>query len=86
MMEITDNTMEITREDGVVDTYKILFYFHNGERGKDFYFLYREDDEDNLIVMASSDGVSLMDVDEEELEECQEMLDAYEDGSLTQNS
>ncbi len=86
MMEITDNTMEITREDGVVDTYKILFYFHNEERGKDFYFLYREDDEDNLIVMASSDGVSLMDVDEEELEECQEMLDAYEDGSLTQNS
>ena len=86
MMEITDNTMEITREDGVVDTYKILFYFHNEERGKDFSFLYREDDEDNLIVMASSDGVSLMDVDEEELEECQEMLDAYEDGSLTQNS
>lgn len=80
MMEISDNTMVITRDDGTEDTYKILFYYHNEERGRDYYFLYQEEDPDSLIVMASEDGESLLNVDEEEFAECEEVLAAYEEG------
>ncbi len=82
MMEITDNTMLITRDDGVTDEYKILFYYHNDEREKDYYFLFKEEDPDSLIVMASADGESLTDVSEEEFAECQEVLAAYEEEGL----
>jgi len=78
MIEIQDNTMLITREDGVTDTYKILFYYHNPERNKDYYFLYEEGNPDELIVMGSEDGTSLTDVSDEEFEEADEMLATYE--------
>lgn len=82
MIEITDNSMEITRDDGTVDRYKILFYYRHDGRAKDFYFLYKEEDPDSLIVMASADGVTLEDVSEEEYEEAEEMLSSYEEGEL----
>ncbi len=82
MMEISDNTMVITRDDGQTDTYKILFYYHNEERMKDYYFLYQDVDPDSLIVMCSGDGQSLSEVSEEEFAECQEVLDAYEEEGL----
>jgi hypothetical protein len=78
MMEINDNTIVITKDDGTSESWKIYFYYHNDERKKDFYFIYKEDDPDNLVVMASSDGNSLLDVSEEEFAEAQEMLETYE--------
>jgi uncharacterized protein YrzB (UPF0473 family) len=78
MIEITDNTMLITHEDGSEENLKILFYYNNPERKKDFYFIYKEDDPENVIVMASSDGKELQEVTDEEFEEAQEMLDTYE--------
>ena len=50
MLEITDNTVIITRDDGTEDTWKIYFYYHNPERNKDFFFLFKEEDPDSLIV------------------------------------
>lgn len=78
MFEIKDNTIEITKEDGSLEYWKILFYYHNPERGKDYYLIYREEDPDSLLVMASADGKELLDVSEEELAEADEMLEAYE--------
>ena len=78
MFEIKDNTIEITKEDGSVENWKILFYYHNPERGKDYYLIFREEDPDSLLVMASADGKELLDVSEEELAEADEMLEAYE--------
>jgi hypothetical protein len=60
------------------ESLKILFYYNNPERKKDFYFIYKEDDPENVIVMASSDGKELQEVTDEEFEEAQEMLETYE--------
>jgi hypothetical protein len=78
MLEITDNTVIITKDDGTEDHWKIYFYYRNPERNKTYYFLFKEEDPDSLIVMASGDGKSLENVSEEEFEEAQEMLDTYE--------
>lgn len=77
-LEINDNTVIITKEDGTEDAWKLLFYYHNEERGKDYYFLYKEDDPDALIVMSSTDGKSLENISEEEFAEAEEILDSYE--------
>lgn len=79
MLEITDNTVVITKDDGTEDLWKIYFYYHNSDRNKDFFFLFKEEDPDSLIVMASADHETLEDVTPEELEEAQEMLNTYED-------
>ena len=59
MIEAKDNDMVITREDGTEDLWKIYFYYVEEESGKTFYFLYKEEDPDSLIVMASLDGKEL---------------------------
>jgi uncharacterized protein YrzB (UPF0473 family) len=78
MIEIKDNTMIVTHEDGSEESLKILFYYNNPERKKDFYFIYKEADPSNVIVMASSDGKELQEVTDEEFEEAQEMFETYE--------
>jgi hypothetical protein len=78
MLDITDNTIVITKEDGSTETWRIYFYYHNDERKKDFYFIYKENDPDNLVVMASPDSQELVNVSEEEFAEAEEMLETYE--------
>jgi len=79
MIEIkNDNDMVITRDDGTEKLMKILFYFHNDQRNKDYYFLYEEDNEDEVIVMGTSDGESLEDLSEEEFDEAEQVFEAYE--------
>ena len=79
MIEIkNDNDMVITRDDGTEVLMKILFYFHNDQRTKDYYFLYEEGNEDEVIVMGTSDGESLEDLSEEEFDEAEQVFEAYE--------
>ena len=79
MIEIkNDNDIVITKEDGTEQLLKILFYFHNDERGKDYYFLYEEDNEDEVIVMATADGKSMETLTEEEFDEAEQVFEAYE--------
>lgn len=86
MLEITDNTVIVTKDDGLSEEWKLYFYFHNDERGKDFYFLYKEEDPDSLIVMSSKDGVSLENVTDEEFAEAEEVLEAYENDPKIQEA
>lgn len=79
MIEIKDNTIVITLENGTEEKWKILFYYHNDERGKDYYLIYRDEDPDNIIVMASSDGETISSVTDEEFAEAEEMLMTYEE-------
>lgn len=80
MIEIkNDNDMVITQDDGTEKLMKILFYFHHDGRGKDYYFLFEESNPDEIIVMASSDGESLEELDEEEFDEAQQVFDAYQE-------
>ena len=79
MFEISeDNDMILTDEDGVQEKVKILFYFHNDQRGKDYYFLYRMETPDEIMVLASSDGESLETLSDEEYDEAEQVFEAYE--------
>jgi hypothetical protein len=78
MFEIQDNTIQITKEDGTTESWRIYFYYHNDTRKKDYYLIYQDGDPDSLLVMASADGKELSNVSEEEFQEAQEMLETYE--------
>jgi uncharacterized protein YrzB (UPF0473 family) len=78
MAEITDNTIIITKDDGTEDSWKILFYYENEERKKTFYFVYKDEDPDSILVLWSADGKTVAEPDEEELAEAEEVLEAYE--------
>ncbi len=78
MLEINDNTIVITKDDGSVEEWKIYFFYHVDERNKTYYFIYKEEDPDSLIVMASKDGETLEEVSDEEYDEASEMLETYE--------
>jgi len=78
MIEINDNTMIVTRDDGEEEHFKILFYYNNPERKKDFYFIFKEANPEDVIVMCSGDGKELSEVTDEEFEEAQEMFDTFE--------
>lgn len=79
-MEITaDNEIILYGDNGEETKLNILFYFTNEERGKDFYFLYRSESPDEIIVLGTSDGEHLEDCTEEELDEAEQVLEAYEE-------
>lgn len=78
-MEIKDNEIVLTKEDGSEEVAKILFYFHNDQRNKDFYFLYKEENPDDIIVMGSSDGQSLEEVTDEEFDEAEQVFQAFQE-------
>ena len=78
-MEINDNEIVLTKENGEKEVAKILFYFHNDRRGKDYYFLYKEENPDDVIVMSSSDGTSLDEVDDEEFDEAEQVFEAFQE-------
>ena len=78
-MEINDNEIVLTKENGEKEVAKILFYFHNDQRGKDYYFLFKEENPDDVIVMSSSDGTSLDEVDDEEFDEAEQVFEAFQE-------
>ncbi len=85
MIEIkNDNDMVITKEDGTEQLLKILFYFHNDQRNKDYYFLYEEGNEDEVIVMGTSDGKTLDTLTDEEFDEAEQVFEAYEEDPAIQ--
>lgn len=87
MIQITnDNDMVITDEDGNEQLAKILFYYHNDQRSADYYFLFKPETPDEVVVMASEDGNSLREVSEEEFEEAQEVFSAYEEDPLIEEA
>ena len=69
----------------LLDHLKILFTFHNDEREKDYYFLYQEGDEDSLFCLSTKDGVSFEYLSEEEADEAEQVLDAYNDDPMIQD-
>mgnify|MGYP002515885835 CR=1 FL=1 len=77
--EIKEDEIVLTKEDGSEEIAKILFYFHNDQRNKDYYFLYKEENPDDVIVMGSGDGKSLEEVDDEEFDEAEQVFEAFEE-------
>ncbi len=82
---INDDDIVITDENGNEQLCKILFYFHNDNRNKDYYFIFKQEDPDSIIVLSSEDGTSFQECSDEEFEEAQEVFDAYnEDPKIQQ--
>lgn len=82
---INDDDIVITDENGNEQLCKILFYFHNDNRNKDYYFIFKQKDPDSVIVLSSEDGNSFQECSDEEFEEAQEVFDAYnEDPKIQQ--
>ena len=83
MVELDDNKMIITDEDGNEHVVTILFTYHHDERNKDYVLFLEEDDDDNVIAMSYTEDGDLLPIeDEEEYAEIEELLNAYNDGEL----
>ena len=80
MIEIkNENDFVVTDESGNQKLMKILFYFHNDERNRDYYFIYEESNPDELVVVATEDGESMATMSDEEYDECEQVLSAYDE-------
>ena len=87
-MELTDdNKMVITDEDGNEHVVTILFTYHHDERNKDYVVFYEDEDSDEVMAMIYTEDGELIPIeDEEEYEELEEVLNAYQDGELEEPS
>ena len=84
-MELDDNKMVISDDDGNEHIATILFTYHHDERDKDYVVFVMDDDDENAMAMIyTKDGELLEIEDDDEYEEIQELLDAYYDGELEQ--
>ncbi len=79
MERLGDDDIKIYDEDGKEYLFKILFTYENKERGAEYAFIYEPSSPDDIIVMRYTDDGELFEVtDDEELEEAEEVLNAYQ--------
>lgn len=79
MERLGDDDIKIYDEDGKEYLFKILFTYENKEREAEYAFIYEPSSPDDIIVMRYTDEGELFEVtDEEELEEAEEVLNAYQ--------
>ena len=79
-MEINDNEkrMVITDDQGNEHLVEILFTYHNDERNKEYVLFYENDNPDDVIAMIYTEDGELLDIeDDEEFQEVEEVLNAY---------
>jgi Protein of unknown function (DUF1292). len=78
MSNLETNELVIKDDEGKEYLLKILFTYHNPERNTDYVFAYDQADEDSVYIMKYGDNDEVLEVtDEEELEEAQEVFDAF---------
>lgn len=80
-MEIlNDNDIIMTDDNGKEYLMKILFTYENEERDTKYVYVYEEGNPDDIFVFKYNDEETdlLVVDDEEELEEAQEVLEAYD--------
>lgn len=78
-MDEEEKKFTIVKDNGEEVTLTMLFNFVNEQRGKTYYFLFDEEDPDNIIPLSSVDGEHLEYLDEEEMDEANQVLEAYQD-------
>jgi len=78
--KLNDNQMLITDEDGKDVLCNILFTYDNEERGCSYVVFSPDGDDDSIFAMRYKDNGELEYIeDEEEVNEVQEVLDAFLD-------
>ena len=80
MEVLNDNDIVMTDDNGKEYLMKILFTYENEERGTKYDYVYEEANPDDIFVFKyNEEETDLLVVDdEEELEEAQEVLEAYD--------
>ena len=80
-MELRDDQMRITTDDGVEHIVNILFTYDNEERGTSYVVFTEEGNDDDVMVMSYKEGSDELQYveDEEELGEVEEVLNAFLD-------
>ncbi|MBR1581665.1 MAG: DUF1292 domain-containing protein [Bacilli bacterium] len=79
-MELNENQIAIYDEDGNKFLMEILFTYENEERGAKYVFVYENNAPDDIYLMKYDDNGNITPVeDEEEFEEGQEVLAAFEE-------
>lgn len=79
-MNLDDNQIVIYDEEGNKYLMEILFTYENEERNTKYAFIYDKDAPEDIIVMKYTDDGNIEEViDEEELEEASEVLEAFND-------
>jgi len=77
-MELKDNQMLVTDEDGKEVVVNILFTYDNEERNSSYVIFSPANDDDSVFAMKYNEDHELIYIeDEEELDEVQEVLDAF---------
>ena len=77
-MNNMENEITITDEEGIEYLLKILFTYHNPERNTDYVFAFDKSDEDTVYILKYGENGEVLDVsDPDELEEAQEVFDAF---------
>lgn len=78
-VELLENEMIITDENGDEKVLNILFTYENEERGKSYVFLYEKDDEDNVMAFIyNEEDKSLSEIeDDDEYNEVEEVFNAF---------
>ena len=74
-----DNKIIITDENGDEKVFNILFTYENEERGKNYVFVYLDNEEDNVMAFIYDELTKeIKEIeDDEEYEEVEEVFNAY---------
>lgn len=84
-MELNENQIEIYDEDGNKYLMEILFTYENEERNTKYAFIYDKSAPEDIIVMKYNDDGTIEEVlDEEELDEASDVLEAFNDDPMFQ--
>ncbi len=82
-IDFDDEEITISDENGKEETFKIYFRYENEDRGVKYVVFYSENDEDTLYAYRYDDEGNLQEIeDEEEFNEVQEVISAFEDGDI----
>ena len=78
-IELENNEMLITDENGKDHLMKILFTYDNEERKKSYVFLYEESDEENVLAFSYNEKTKELSeiTDDEEYKEVEEVFNAF---------
>lgn len=72
------NEVVIKDEEGKEYLMKILFTYHNDNRDADYVFAYDPNDEESIYILKYGENDEIVEVvDEDELDEAQEVFDAF---------
>ena len=79
MAKYKDNQIIIQDDEGNEHLVDVLFTYENEERGKKYVFFLNPENEEEVMVMSYTDEGELEEISDEEFEEAEEVLGAFEE-------